>query len=138
MNGTIEVKAVRVIPAQPEEVFDAWLSAQVPGTVWHAAEKFIIDPRTDGLFYWRTSSQVPHYGRFTAVQRPARLEHTWISPNTQGRETEVTVTFERIDTGTRMTLTHTNLPDTEAGRGHDKGWNYFLGLFEETLIAKAA
>ena len=38
----------------------------------------------------------------------------------------VTVTFEKEGKETRMILVHTGLPDTEGGRSHDKGWNYFL------------
>jgi hypothetical protein len=30
-----------------------------------------------------------------------------------------------------MTLVHSDLPDHELARGHEKGWNYFLGIFHE-------
>jgi hypothetical protein len=30
-----------------------------------------------------------------------------------------------------MTLVHSDLPDTDGGRGHEKGWNYFLDIFPE-------
>ena len=30
-----------------------------------------------------------------------------------------------------MTLTHTGLPDTNGGKGHEKGWNFILGNFAE-------
>jgi hypothetical protein len=30
-----------------------------------------------------------------------------------------------------MTLVHSGLPDTDGGRGHEKGWNYFLEIFRE-------
>jgi hypothetical protein len=32
-----------------------------------------------------------------------------------------------------MTLVHSGLPDTDGGRGHEKGWNYFLDLFTEKV-----
>ena len=43
----------------------------------------------------------------------------------------VTVTFKRQGEDTLMTLVHSDLPDTDSGRGHEKGWNYFLGIFTE-------
>jgi hypothetical protein len=52
-----------------------------------------------------------------------------VSPSTLGRESNVTVTFEKQGGGTRMTLVHSDLPDTDGGRGHEKGWNHFLGIF---------
>jgi uncharacterized protein YndB with AHSA1/START domain len=69
---TFEVTIERTIPAPPPEVFDAWLSPQVSGTIWNAAEKFVMDPKVDGLFYW-TLKGTAHYGRFTEVERPARM-----------------------------------------------------------------
>jgi hypothetical protein len=28
-----------------------------------------------------------------------------------------------------MTLVHSGLPDHDRGRGHEKGWNYFMEIF---------
>lgn len=90
---TIEVKVERNICAPADEVFDAWLDPKVPGNPCNAAEKFILDSKVDGLFYW-TLRGVSHYGRFTEMERPARMQHTWVSPNTLGNGSTVTVTFK--------------------------------------------
>jgi len=54
-----------------------------------------------------------------------------VSPNTLGEESTITVTFEKKGADTLMTLVHSNLPDNGPGRGHEKGWNFFLGAFSE-------
>jgi uncharacterized protein YndB with AHSA1/START domain len=125
---TIEVKVERTIPAPLVEVFDAWLNPKIPGNPWNAADKLLLHPEVDGLFYWSIQG-TPHYGRFTEVKRPGRIQHTWMSPNTSGLESMVTVTFREQEEGTLMTLVHSGLPDTDGGRSHDKGWNYFLDIF---------
>jgi uncharacterized protein YndB with AHSA1/START domain len=125
---TLEFKFQRTIPAPPGEVFDGWLDPKIPGNPWNAADKFVLDPKVDGLFFWRLMG-TSHYGRFTKVDRPSRIQHTWVSPNTLGEESTVTVTFKKQGEATLMTLVHANLPDTDEGRSHEKGWNYFLGIF---------
>jgi uncharacterized protein YndB with AHSA1/START domain len=127
---TIEVRVERAISAPPHEVFDGWLDPKIPGNPWNAAEKFILNPKVDGLFYWNLRG-ISHYGRFTEMERPVRMQHTWVSPNTLGMESAVTVTFQKHGEDTLMTLVHTGIPDTEAGRGHEKGWKYFLDIFPE-------
>jgi uncharacterized protein YndB with AHSA1/START domain len=127
---TIEVKVERTIPAPPDELFDGWLNPKIPGNPWNIAEKFLLDPKVDGLFFWHLKG-TSHYGRFTEIERPGRIQHTWVSPNTLGEESMVTVTFKKQGEETLMTLVHSGLPDTEGGRGHEKGWNYFLGIFLE-------
>ena len=127
---TLEFKFERTIPAPLSEVFDAWLDPKIPGNPWNAAEKFTLDPKVDGLFYW-TLKGMSHYGRFTEFERPGRIQHTWVSPNTMGEESTVTVTFKKQQEATLMTLVHSGIPDTDAGRGHEKGWNYFLEIFRE-------
>ncbi|HUI63749.1 MAG TPA: SRPBCC domain-containing protein [Bacteroidota bacterium] len=130
-NGnTIEFKFERTIPASPEELFDGWLDPKIPGTTWNAAEKFVLDPKVDGLFFWHLRG-TSHYGRFTEVQRPGRIQHTWVSPNTLGKESTVTVTFTKQGDKTLMTLVHSGLPDHELARSHENGWNYFLGIYQE-------
>ena len=127
---TLEFKFERTIPAPPEEVYDAWLNPKIPGTPWNVAEKLILNPKVDGFFYW-TFKGTPHYGRFTETERPGRLQHTWVSPNTLGEESTITVTFRKQGENTLMTLVHSNLPDAEVAKSHEKGWNYFLGSFSE-------
>jgi uncharacterized protein YndB with AHSA1/START domain len=127
---TIEIKVERTILAPLDEVFDAWLNPKIPGNPWNAAEKFVLDPKVDGLFYWLLKGTA-HYGRFTRVQRPERIQHTWVSPNTLGQESTVTVTFKKQGGDTLMTLVHSDLPNTDDARGHERGWNYFLGIFRE-------
>ncbi len=124
-NKTIEVKVERTIPAPLGEVFDGWLDPKVPGNPWNLADKLLLNPIVDGFFYW-TTERTPHYGRFTVVDRPGRIEHTWMSPNTSGLETTVTVKFQKMGEGTLMTLVHSGLPDTDGGKSHNGGWNYFL------------
>jgi hypothetical protein len=63
------------------------------------------------------------------MERPERIQHTWMSRSTLGEESTVTVTFQRKGENTLMTLVHSGLPDTDGGRGHEKGWNYFLDKF---------
>ena len=133
-SKTIEVRVERTIPASAGEVFDGWLNPKVPGNPWNAADKLLLDPKVDGFFYW-TFKGTPHYGRFTEIKRPGRIQHTWMSPNTSGLESTVTVTFKEQGEGTLMTLVHSGLPDTDGGRSHDKGWNYFLGMFLEHMGA---
>ena len=127
---TIEIKVERTILASVPEVFDAWLNPEIPGTTWNAAEKFVLDTKVDGLFYW-TLKGTSHYGRFIEIERPDRIRHTWMSPNTLGQESIVTVTFNQQVNDTHMTLVHSDLPDHEPARGHEKGWNYFLEVFRE-------
>src|SRR5579883_981528 len=117
---TIEIKVERTIPAAVGEVFDGWLNPKIPGNPWNAAEKFMLDPKVDGLFYW-TLKGTSHYGRFTEIERPGRIQHTWVSPNTLGEESTVTVTFKKQGEDTLMTLVHSDLPDTDGARSHEKG-----------------
>jgi uncharacterized protein YndB with AHSA1/START domain len=127
---TLEFRFERTIPAPPGEVFDAWLNPKVPGNPWNMADKLILQPKIDGMFYWAIKGTA-HYGRFTEMARPNRIVHTWVSPHTMGAESTVTLTFEKKAEDTLMTLVHSDLPDTDGGRGHEKGWNYFLGIFPD-------
>jgi uncharacterized protein YndB with AHSA1/START domain len=134
---TIEVTVERTIPASPAEVFDAWLNPEIPGTPWNLADKLLLNPTVDGLFYWAIKG-TPHYGRFTSVEKASRIQHTWMSPNTSGLESTVSVTFKANGRHTLMTLVHSGLPDTDGGRSHEKGWTFFLDGFQSQLAKSGA
>jgi uncharacterized protein YndB with AHSA1/START domain len=122
---TIELKFERTIHAPPGDVFDAWLNPKIPGTPWNESDKLIFNPEVDGLFYWFTGGNT-HYGRFTEIKRPGRIQHTWMSRYTLGEESTVTLTFEKKGEDTLMILMHSDLPDDDLAKSHEKGWNYFL------------
>jgi len=133
---TMELKLERTISAPPGDVFDAWMNPKVPGTPWNASDRLIWEVKVDGLFYLLGHHGTPHYGRFTAVERPGRIQHTWMSPYTSGEESTVTVTFERKGQDTLMTLVHSDLPDADAGKAHEEGWTSLLGSFREQVGAR--
>jgi uncharacterized protein YndB with AHSA1/START domain len=122
---TLEFTFERTIPAPPAEVFDAWLNPEIPGTPWHENDKLIFNPKIEGLWYWLIRGTA-HYGRFTEIERPNRIQHTWMSKYTRGEESTVTLTFEKRGEETLMTLLHSGLPDDDAAKSHKEGWTYFL------------
>jgi len=124
----IKFKFERLIHASPNEAYDAWLNPKTTGTPWNIADKLILNPKVDG-FYYLLAHGFSHYGRFIKVERPKRIQHTWVSPNTEGQESMVTLTFKKQKEGTLMTLVHSDLPNTEGGRAYEDGWNYFFGIF---------
>lgn len=137
---TIDVELKRTIQASPSEVFDGWLDSKCPGTPWNLAAKLILDARVDGLYYWlfinEHGQEKPHYGRFTVIDRPAKVQYTWMSLHTRGLESLVTVTFTRHGEDTLLTLRHENLPDDQYGRGHQQGWDFLLGGLAERFSRK--
>ena len=132
----IDVTVSRLIPGPAAEVFDVWLDPACPGSPWHGAKQIIVSPVVDGLFYWgheNAGKIMPHYGRFLRVERGKHLEYTWMSTGTHGLETTVSISFEARAGGTQMTIQHRGLPDDDDGRGHERGWAYFIGLLEKAF-----
>ena len=122
---TLKIKVKRVIPASQAKVFANWINPKTPGNPWYEGDKLLFSPKVNGFFYWFISG-TPHYGRFTKINRPNQIQHTWMSPYTEGQESKVTVTFKKKGQETLMTLVHSGLPNTEDAKGHEEGWNYFL------------
>lgn len=122
----------RTIAASPATLFAAWLNPKCEGTCWHVADELILDAKPGGFYYLR-HGVYPHYGRFLKLEHPRRIQLTWMSPNTSGHESFVTVTFKKKGAGTLMSLVHSNLPNNAGGRAHRDGWNYYLDIFAERL-----
>jgi len=126
---TSEITLERTIPAAPSEVFAAWLDSKFPGSPWNEHQKLIVDQKVDGLWYWLSAKGTPHYGRFIEIVGPARLQYSWMSPNTAGHETLVTVTFEKKGDGTLLTLVHSGFPNDDWAKMHNKGWTAITEKF---------
>jgi uncharacterized protein YndB with AHSA1/START domain len=123
------VRIVRRLPAAPGEVFDAWIDVDSL-TQWMCAGTSRVtaaelDPRVGGRFRIVMSGErgdTEHTGEYRELRRPHRLIFTWVSKNTLGRETLVTVELRAVGEDTELILTHERLPDDEARRRHGQGW----------------
>jgi uncharacterized protein YndB with AHSA1/START domain len=138
MNLT-DVTITRTIPAPVEKVFDVWMNPKSPGGPWFGAERLIFNPVVDGLFYSAVKHEGrtwPHYGRFMQIERPHRIEHTWVSEGTKGVESVVSITMEARGDETEFTLRHSGVPDDEMGRRHKDGWTWILSTLAEGLAAR--
>jgi uncharacterized protein YndB with AHSA1/START domain len=137
---TLDLTLSRTIPASPAEVYDAWMDPTNPGSVWHGHQKLRIEPKLDGLFYLvhrnDAGDEFPHFGRFLLLERGRKAQNTWMSRFTRGVESIVTVSFEKQGEDTLLTIRHTGLPDEEAHRGHERGWNMFLGRIADGFKGK--
>ena len=127
---TTEINLKRTIDAQADEVYDVWLDRTSPGSPWFGVPKVILDtPKVDGLFYTMyqiEGQEIAHYGRFMALERPRRIQYTWVSAATHGMESVLTVSFEALDGKTQVHVNHSGVPDDEGGRHHKQAWGYVL------------
>ena len=136
-----DITVTRTIPASAEKVYDVWINPNSPGGPWFGAERVILNPVVDGLFYLAVKHEGriwPHYGRFTQMNRPRLLEHTWMSEATKGAESVVTITMEARGEETEVTLRHSGVPDDELGRQHEQGWNWILSALADGLTSRQA
>ncbi|HKB12564.1 MAG TPA: SRPBCC domain-containing protein [Vicinamibacterales bacterium] len=139
---TPRVEVAITIRAARERVFDAWLDPArlarflcAGGT--HVA-RIEIDAREGGQFRVVMASdrgEYDHRGQYLEIARPERLRFTWTSAATHGLATDVTVIFEEIDDGTRVTLVHTGLPDQTAATEYAKGWQSILQKCRDAVLA---
>jgi uncharacterized protein YndB with AHSA1/START domain len=138
---TTELTLNRTMVAKPADIFDRWLDAAKPGSPWFGTKKAIVNPVVDGLFYHAVHFEGhdwAHYGRFVALERGRRIEHTWVSEATKGLESVVTLTFEPQGAGTLVTLHHRGIPDDEMGRRHRDGWGFCLDALGQALAGAKA
>jgi uncharacterized protein YndB with AHSA1/START domain len=136
-----EINVSRTIPARAEDVFDVWMDPKSPGGPWFGAERLILNPVMDGLFYVGVKHEErtwPHYGRFLRINRPAIVEYTWVSEATKGVESVVAVSFEASGDQTEVTIRHTGVPDDEMGRQHKDGWAWVLSMLAERFGTRAS
>ncbi len=136
----VDVTVSRLIPGPIAEVFDVWLDAKSAGGPWFDAKKVIMDIKVDGLFYLLGEHEGkfwPHYGRFVAIDKPSRIEHTWMSEATRGLETTVTLTFAEKPGGTLVTIVHAGVPDDEMGRSHEEGWTFILDAIAKRFARRS-
>jgi len=123
----------RIIRTSPEELFDAWTDPRLLLQWWGpegtTIPDYTFDVRVGGA--WRTTMTNAAgdgqacSGVYTILERPRRIAMTWgwLRPDgTRGHETVITVTFEKAEGGTLMTLNQKAFQSAEQTVLHGEGW----------------
>lgn len=130
----VRLQIRRVIRADRERVFDAWLDEDLIRAWWPPdgmeSGPVSTDPRVGGAYVLGLRPKdggdgFSATGTYRAVDRPRRLEFTWQWSNAP-LETVVTVEFNEVDEGTEVVLTHTGFPNAETRDQHQDGWTKCL------------
>lgn len=132
MNSqTVTVR--RTLPASREEVFDAWLDAEGmrewmrPGPITSC--EVTLEPRIGGRFHIVMTApgiQSVNTGEFLVLDRPAKLQFTWISTRWDNQETLVTVDLYQREDRCELVLTHERFPVEHSASQLVKGWTTML------------
>jgi uncharacterized protein YndB with AHSA1/START domain len=136
MNGqTVIVR--RVLPASSEEVFDAWLDAEgmrewmCPGPV--TSSEVTLEPQVGGRFrivMTAPGAQFVNTGEFRVLDRPAKLQFTWVSSRWGYEETLITVELHPHGAHCELVLTHERFPLEHSREQLVKGWTEILEKLE--------
>ena len=108
-----------VLPAPPEKVFRSWLSSESHSAMTGSPAR--IEPRVGGAFKaWDgyisgTTSALKPYTRIVQAWRTTEFPDD--SPDSQ-----IEIVLEAVEGGTRLTLTHTNIPPGQA-ESYESGWD---------------
>jgi len=118
-----------LIEADPDLVFDYFTRPEA--LVRWMGDRAVVDPKPGGEFtLWFDERCVQ--GRYVEVDRPRRLVITWGRRGSRdmppfSSTLEVNLTPE--PGGTRVSIVHSGLPDSERPR-HALGWRHYLGRLQ--------
>ena len=136
---TVDLMVERTVDATAAEIFDLWIDPSSAGSPWFGSARAIVHPFVDGLFYHLVQfdgQDWAHYGRFVVLERPHRIEHTWVSRATQGLESVVSLTLRPVTGATLIELRHRNLPADSVGRQHKNGWEAALDAIAKKFASR--
>ncbi len=109
------------IPASAKEIYEAWLDSKKHGEM--TGSTATVTPDVGGKFSaWDGYIE----GTTIELEPNKRIVQVWRSSDfPEGApDSRVEITFEQAETGTKVTIKHTNIPE---GQGQDfkDGWNEF-------------
>lgn len=144
MSDTISelsLETSRTIAAPREKLFDAWLNPDMLARFMTPGENMSVprattDPKVGGRFsilMRAGDNDMPHEGTYKVIDRPNRLSFTWESMHSTIENSTVTIDFDEVPEGTRVTLRHVRFENEGMRDNHQKGWAAILDA-----LAKAA
>jgi uncharacterized protein YndB with AHSA1/START domain len=146
----LTVRVTRMIRAPREQVFDAWMRADLRRNWWvtgkpEGLEHCEVDARVGGRYIMKQiggcDDEPDNYewvmeGEIVELRRPERIVFTWnVNHHPPVRDTRVTIELREAPGGTLLTLTHEGLPTPKMRDGTDHGWNVMLDSLASTLDA---
>ena len=140
-TSTAVLRMTRTFPASRERVFDAFTQPALLRQWWGPAGFSLpsaeLDLRVGGAY--RFAMQPPQgdvmylRGTFTEIARPSRIVYTWVWEAMPAAESRVTLEFNEAEGDTEVVLTHEPLPDPDAVRQHERGWQGGFDRLESIL-----
>lgn len=128
----LTLTCTRIIPASPEQVYNAWLDPAVirkfmAGGASQTVTEARTDPRVGGAFYilMQGDTEVPHQGVYKALTPFTRMVFTWESPYSPA-DSEVELLFTAVEGGTEVVLHQVRFLSESTRNGHIGGWTLIL------------
>jgi activator of HSP90 ATPase len=110
-----------IMPASPKEIYDAWLSSQ--GHSQMTGSQAEVQGGSGGAF---TAWDGYIWGKTLEVEADRRIVQAWRTSEfpKESPDSRLEITLEEDSNGTKITLTHTNIPEGQA-EGYKQGWEDF-------------
>jgi uncharacterized protein YndB with AHSA1/START domain len=143
MTEIVPVEVTVHIPATPEDLFP-YFTDPACYVQWMGSQAR-LEPVPGGVYRIRMPDGFEAAGEFLQASRPHQVIFTWGFADDDAAQhtkhergeapsgsdmpagsTRVTVTLDREDDGTRLTLRHENLPSPELREAHQVAWNTYL------------
>lgn len=123
-----DVVVTRLIAASPATIF-SFFTDIARWTAWQGVDGE-LDPRPGGIFRIRMPGSEVASGQFVEIDPNRRLVFTWgwegeasaVPPGS----TTVVIELEPEGTGTRLSLTHSELAPPPVAEHHRQGWEQYL------------
>ena len=118
-----------VIPASPQEIYDAWLSSDGHQKMTGGKPAHMSAQNGGAFTVWNGYIT----GRNLSLERPRRIVQSWRTTKFSAADpdSEIEVLLEPTTGGTRITVRHSNVPDGHTSY-RDGGWqrSYFAPMKE--------
>jgi uncharacterized protein YndB with AHSA1/START domain len=131
------VRIERTFASSPEDVFDAWTSAEVMRRWFHCAPDWEtpeaeVDLRVGGkirvVMRKPDGTKVEAQGEYTLIDRPHRLIMTWTFDDDPSNEQLLELSLSEAEGSTTVLMVNSSISTDERRDAQDEGWH---GCFDE-------
>lgn len=124
-----------IIPAKPRAIYDAWLDSKAHGLM--SGGKAKASAKVGAAF---TAWDNYISGTNLELMRGKRIVQSWRSAEFAAgdKDSKLAITLKPVAGGTKLTLFHSGIPDSQMDGGYKEGWveSYFEPM--KAYFAKAA